>query len=153
STPIIGGICALLLEAHPDWTPMQLREALLMTASQAAAPDTDYGWGIADGLAALDYVSATPHFRAVPHQKIFISAFPNPANSTTIWTLEIPEGLVGSFTITDILGRRISYIPEKRWAVGQHRIPFELSDLPSGTYFGRFATAAGQSVVRIAVVK
>ncbi|MFH1010463.1 MAG: S8 family peptidase, partial [bacterium] len=146
-------ICALLLEAHPDWTPMQLREALLMSASQAAAPDTDYGWGIADGLAALDYLATEPHFRAVEHKEVSIGAFPNPANSIAVWTLEIPEGLVGSFTVTDILGRAVAHVPERRWTVGCHRIPFEFSNLPSGTYFGRFATTAGQSVVRIAVVK
>lgn len=55
STPLLGGSCALLLEAHPDWTPMQVREALMMTASNAAAPDNDYGWGIIDVMAAIYY--------------------------------------------------------------------------------------------------
>ncbi|MDP2807682.1 MAG: S8 family serine peptidase, partial [bacterium] len=33
ATPLVAGACALILEAHPDWTPMQVREALMMTAS------------------------------------------------------------------------------------------------------------------------
>ena len=66
STPLVGGACALLLQAHPNWPPMMVREALMMTASQAAHPDNDYGWGIIDLLAAAEYsyapeiISATP---------------------------------------------------------------------------------------------
>ena len=55
STPLVAGVAALLLEAHPEWTPMQLREALMMTASNPSAPNNDYGWGIVNVLAALDY--------------------------------------------------------------------------------------------------
>jgi hypothetical protein len=55
STPLIGGACALILEAHPDWTPMQVKTALMQTASNAASPDNDYGWGIIDVMAAIQY--------------------------------------------------------------------------------------------------
>jgi serine protease AprX len=55
STPLIGGCAALILSVHPDWTPMQVREAMMMTASRATYPDNDYGWGIPDILAATQY--------------------------------------------------------------------------------------------------
>ncbi len=55
STPLIGGCAALIISAHPDWGPMQVREAMMMTASRAAYPDNDYGWGIPDILAAIQY--------------------------------------------------------------------------------------------------
>lgn len=55
STPLIGGCAAVLLSAHPDWTPMQVRESLMMTANRATNPDNDYGWGIPDLLAAIQY--------------------------------------------------------------------------------------------------
>jgi serine protease AprX len=55
STPLIGGCAALILSAHPDWTPMQVREAMMMTASQSSSPDNNYGWGIPDILAAIQY--------------------------------------------------------------------------------------------------
>lgn len=53
STPLIGGIVALLLEAHPDWTPDDVKEALHQTGSYANNPDNYYGWGIADAFDAL----------------------------------------------------------------------------------------------------
>lgn len=55
STPLLGGACAVLLSAHPNWTPMMVREALMMTADRSDEPDNDYGWGIADVGRALYY--------------------------------------------------------------------------------------------------
>ena len=53
STPLLGGVSALVVQAHPNWPPMSVREALMMTASQSATPDNDYGWGIVDVFAAI----------------------------------------------------------------------------------------------------
>jgi subtilisin family serine protease len=53
SCPLVAGCAALLLEAHPLWTPAQVRAALMSTADRAAQPDNDYGWGIIDLPAAL----------------------------------------------------------------------------------------------------
>jgi serine protease AprX len=55
STPLIAGVAALILGAHPGWTNMEVREAMMMTASQAQSPDNYRGWGIPDVLAALNY--------------------------------------------------------------------------------------------------
>jgi len=55
STPLVGGCAAVLLSAHPDWTVMQVREALMMTSNNAASPDIEYGWGIVDLFSALNY--------------------------------------------------------------------------------------------------
>ena len=46
AAPLVAGAAALVLEAHPDWGPGQVREALRTTASQATAPDDAMGWGI-----------------------------------------------------------------------------------------------------------
>jgi serine protease AprX len=48
ATPLVAGICALLLEVHPDWNPSDVREALWNTASQAENPDNSMGYGIAN---------------------------------------------------------------------------------------------------------
>ena len=55
STPLVGGCAAVLLSAHPDWTVMQTREALMMTANNASSPDNTYGWGLIDLFASLNY--------------------------------------------------------------------------------------------------
>jgi hypothetical protein len=53
ATPLVGGACALLLEAHPEWTPMRARSALVMTADRASHPGNDYGFGRIDLWAAI----------------------------------------------------------------------------------------------------
>jgi serine protease AprX len=55
STPLVGGCAAVLFSAHPDWTNMQVREALMMTADRASDPDTLYGWGLVNLFDALNY--------------------------------------------------------------------------------------------------
>jgi len=55
AAPLVAGACALLLEAHPNWTPMMVREALMMTADGNTSPDNTRGFGLIDVMAALDY--------------------------------------------------------------------------------------------------
>jgi len=55
STPLIGGSCGVLFSAHPNWTPVMVREALMMTGRNAEAPANDYGWGIVDLTRAVYY--------------------------------------------------------------------------------------------------
>jgi serine protease AprX len=54
STPLVAGCAAVLLSAHPDWTAMQVREALMMTADSASDPDTVYGWGLINLFSAIN---------------------------------------------------------------------------------------------------
>lgn len=53
SAPLVAGVAALVLSAHPNLTPMEVRDALRMTASRATAPDTLVGWGVVDALEAV----------------------------------------------------------------------------------------------------
>ncbi|HFE53903.1 MAG TPA: T9SS type A sorting domain-containing protein [Bacteroidetes bacterium] len=55
SCPLVAGVAALVLSAHPWLTPMQLRDALRETADRAASPDTVYGWGLVDAVKAALY--------------------------------------------------------------------------------------------------
>ena len=56
SCPLTAGFSAVLLSAHPDWNPLQVREAVMMTASRKDSPDNTYGYGIPDMALALDYL-------------------------------------------------------------------------------------------------
>ena len=56
STPLISGICALLLEAHPDWTNTEIREAILNSADNSDFPNNSYGWGIPNAFLAFQAI-------------------------------------------------------------------------------------------------
>ena len=55
SCPLTSGVAALVLSRAPSLTPMQVREALRETASMADSPNNDYGWGIINAYAAVNY--------------------------------------------------------------------------------------------------
>jgi serine protease AprX len=55
SCPLTAGVCALVLEGHPELRPEEVREALRMTASRSAEPDTLLGWGIVNAFEAVFY--------------------------------------------------------------------------------------------------
>ncbi len=55
STPITAGICALILSAHPELTPMEVRDAVRNTASLSNNPNNVLGWGTVNAYDALLY--------------------------------------------------------------------------------------------------
>jgi hypothetical protein len=56
AAPLVAGTAALLLQAHPEATPLEIRDALRLTASRAIAVDRLQGWGLVDALAAHRYL-------------------------------------------------------------------------------------------------
>ncbi len=53
STPLVAGAAALVLSAHPELTPVQVRDALRNTASNAGSPNNNIGWGVIDTYQAI----------------------------------------------------------------------------------------------------
>ena len=61
SAPQVAGVCALLLEARPELTPMEIRTALRKTASQSEFPDNELGWGLVNARRALFFHGPVVH--------------------------------------------------------------------------------------------
>ncbi len=57
SCPLVAGVVALVVQAHPDWSPYRVKEAVMATASHATRPDIRYGWGIVSARDAINYPS------------------------------------------------------------------------------------------------
>lgn len=53
SCPLTAGVAALLLQAHPEATAAQVRDALRASGSQSAAPNNLLGWGIVNAVRAV----------------------------------------------------------------------------------------------------
>lgn len=53
--PIAAGAVCLIVQAHPDFTPAMIREAITSTASRAGTPDNTYGWGLVNAESALGW--------------------------------------------------------------------------------------------------
>jgi len=57
SCPLVAGVVALVIQAHPDWNPELVKEAIRESAGQAHRPDIRFGWGIVSARAAINYPS------------------------------------------------------------------------------------------------
>ena len=155
STPLVGGSVALILEAHPDWTPMMVREALMMTADNALAPNNDYGWGIIDVLDAIDYQFTSipdlekPH-ALVPSAIIVHGSYPNPFNAQITLEYEIISPGEITLEVFNLLGQQvgqrvIGYQPEGRYQISWNDTNADASGLyfyrlhhPEATHWGRW---------------
>jgi serine protease AprX len=81
AAPLVSGICALLLQANPSWGPSEVLDRLRSTALDLgeAGPDTIYGWGQVDALAASDIKIAAPE------NAVALAPFPNPARDGSVY--------------------------------------------------------------------
>jgi subtilisin family serine protease len=68
ATPLVAGVCALMLEANSNLTPALAKEILRATSERrgnASAPELDpfwnreYGWGIVDAYRACELAART----------------------------------------------------------------------------------------------
>jgi hypothetical protein len=143
------------MEAHPEWTAQEVRAAILQTASQANAPDNDYGWGIMNATAAVDY-----HPQTVPHRDItsaratiLLQSFPNPVNGQATLTLTLPHSGSGQLALFDVLGRQVWVWPQTKWNSGIQRVTLSTPEMPSGNYIVRFESIMGTAACKMVVLK
>ena len=80
--PLVAGAAALIIQARPDWSAMEVRDAIMMTASMADNPDNTYGYGILNAGEAINYGTTTKNDNAdyLPSDYNLIRAYPNPFN-------------------------------------------------------------------------
>jgi serine protease AprX len=53
AAPHVASAVACLLQARPEWGPADVMAAVRLSATRAAIPDNEYGWGVVQALAAL----------------------------------------------------------------------------------------------------
>ena len=92
SAPLAAGAAAVIMSANPDWTNMQVREAIMMTAARSNDPDNVYGYGILNTWAAINYQFTadieSENDPTLPQLIIVNKAYPNPFNPTTSITIK-----------------------------------------------------------------
>src|SRR5205085_3922329 len=109
STPLISGVVALLLQAHPSWGPWEVREALRQTALNHLAPNNDIGWGLVQGLAARNFVQvAGVPPTGTPASGVRLSMEPNPIRTGATASVRFAASGTGTFAldVIDTNGRR-----------------------------------------------
>ena len=153
ATPLVGGAAAVILSANPDWTPMQVREAMMMTADNADYPDNDYGYGIIDIMAAIDYETNSIDDEFLPKDISILSVYPNPFNPTTIIRFNVETTHESQLRIYDINGRLVETLVDGIVNPGEYKIEWNASDVASGIYFLRLKTINSVYTKKITYLK
>ena len=135
SAPLTAGVACLLLSAHPEWTNMEVRKALMMTADRASDlpyPESDrYGWGLIDALAAVNYDPTGIETSENLISGIKLYNYPNPFNpETAIHYTDLAKN--SKINVYNISGKIIS---EYSNLSGSGKIKFNAENLPAGVYF------------------
>jgi serine protease AprX len=158
--PLSAGVAALLFSAHPGATPMQVRQALVSTASQYDAPDNDYGWGILDAAAAVAWLqlTAAPESEPVAAAGRLLGNWPNPFNPSTSLAFSLDRPAELTLSIHDVRGRRVRRLAARSFAAGSHSIEWDGRDdegnsLPSAVYLAELSAADWHSRGKLLLLK
>jgi subtilisin family serine protease len=101
ATPLVAGLCAQLLEIHPEWTPVQMRDSLRVHASGSDSPDVSFGWGVARGLATAGFSEGLSSGVSISN------GYPNPFRDLISFDLYAGRWTEVSAVIYDVSGRKV----------------------------------------------
>jgi hypothetical protein len=158
SCPLAAGVAALLLEARPTATHVEIMEAMRQTASNAGLPDREYGYGIIDAVAAANHIlsgiGATPNSPGV----VLHPAHPNPFNPTTTIRYQIAEPTHVSLAIFDVRGARVATLVDGPQPAGTKSVLWNARDdrghaLASGVYLCRLVAGGEQQTRKLVLLK
>ena len=153
SAPLVSGAAAVILSAHSDWTPMQVREAMMMTADRVDNPDNNYGYGVIDVMAAIDYETSSINHNNIPDEFLILNVYPNPFNPTTTIRFSVEARYASLLQVFDITGRLVETIENDKLLPGEHAYTWDASGLSSGIYFVQLKTPSGSITQKITYLK
>lgn len=138
SCPLSAGVAALILCANPALTPMEVRDAMRLTASLASAPNNLMGYGI------LNVDSAIKYFGALPMGAISGSVYndtnhngtKDPGENGIEGRKVYISGSVADSALTDMNGDYgFTSLPIGDYSVSQEQRDGWLNTQPGGGYF------------------
>ncbi len=125
SGPLIAGLVACLMEAHPERSNAEIFDAIIRSSHQYDTPDNEYGYGIPNVLMAdsiLTRIASEPR----QHTALSVKAFPNPVQNK----LQVVCNPNSNYTLLSSSGQLLQSGELKNW------INFiDVSTLSSGQYF------------------
>jgi subtilisin family serine protease len=126
SAPLVSSLAAGLIQAYPSKTPAQLIEAIRLTASRAASPDNQVGYGVPTYQAVRNYFERSA-------SKAEVACYPNPAGAELNVVFQSPPESKVDFAVYDAMGRLMEQAAVQiSWANNPFRI--NTSSLSPGLY-------------------
>jgi hypothetical protein len=164
---------------HPNWSPIDLRDALRASGNNALTPNNDYGWGIIDAYeTALNGVTAILSrplaLRSAPllHQNSPNPFVPSVSGTTVIrFRVDAPAGAGmraargGSsgeeevaLAIYDVSGRLVRRLFAGRKASGEHAVEWDGLDdrgvaVSSSVYYYRLSAGGHSASKKLVLIR
>ena len=154
SAPLVGGAAALIMQSRPTWTAMQVREAIIMTASMSDSINNNYGYGIMNAVAAANYETMEIKDNAInPSLYCIFNTYPNPFNPSL--KIELILNIIErvSVDIFSLDGVHIRKIYDKIPDSKKLNILWTPNNAPSGVYFIRLVQGEIASYKKVSYIK
>lgn len=96
--------------------------------------------------------------RGVPMEEIpssyhLFQNYPNPFNPTTTIEFSMPQNGPVVLTVYDILGREVETILNQQMDVGQHKVQWNASNVPSGIYFIKMESSTFRQARKVMLLR
>jgi len=155
SCPLVGGAAALIRQAKPNWTAMEVHEAIIMTASMADSANNTYGYGILNAAAAVEYetTSATDQTNFFPEQYNLLNTYPNPFNPSLTIQVSAPPGVVLNVDVFSYDGRFIANLYSGKQFTTVQTLNWKPGNIPSGIYFIRSSVNGKDQFRKVTFIK
>jgi serine protease AprX len=148
AAPMVAGVCALLLELHPEWSPIAIRDTLRATASRGDDPDNTYGWGIPNAMLTAP---AAPLLSSA-------AAFPNPFRSAVSIRVSLNAPRPVTIRVHDCRGALVKILAEGRGVLRSLTIQWDGTNergdtVASGVYFTTISSPGFTRTIKTVLIR
>lgn len=153
--PLVGGAVALIRQAQPEWSAMDIRNAIIMTASQSEMPDNSYGYGIMDAYAAANYtlnVTDEPS-ASIPILIQISSIYPNPFNPKVSIEIQTQSGQYITVDVLSIEGAHIETLFDGHSIQSKQKLIWSPNGVASGIYVIKASSGKTTHFQKITYIK
>jgi len=157
SCPMTAGVCAMILQANPTLTPLQVRQVLTTKADSSFAPGRQRGYGLVN---AWESVKLARTLTTVSDPVTIVNNFslsqnyPNPFNPVTKIEYSLPVDANVKIVVFNTAGKEVKELLNERRGAGNYNVTFDASTLNSGVYFyAMYTNGMLQSTKKMVLVK
>lgn len=147
AAPIVAGMAACLMGAHPQRSNMEVIQAIRESASQFVSPDTLIGFGIPDACKADSLLSVLDTLgmsvKTVVENRVAV--FPNPAGDLLVVQVLDPGNPLTGIQVRDMEGKEVMALDSNGLVRGE-RTELQLKSLSSGVYVLHLRFRDGQAL-------
>jgi len=154
ATPFVSGIAALILSAHPSYSPDRVKWKICESCVDMGAEGWDDSTG--HGRVRAPEALGIEEQDSKPLLALSFSLFqnyPNPFNPITTIAYDLSQDSPVNLAVYNPLGEEVATLVDKAQKAGHHSIQWNANNTASGIYFYRLRAADFVKTRRMLLVK